>query len=102
MIPTPSSSFDLPDRDIRDLQQKINGASRAGRINFFVVRLPEGDAWSVIFQDGPRRATIRLRQRPSEGDIEDISTALRSWANYVEEGSAYTTEVPRAPGSEWS
>jgi hypothetical protein len=103
MTQIPSSSYELPDREIRELQQRINGEAKAGHVNFFAAKSADGGlAWSVIFCDGPRRATVRLQNRPTEADIDSISTALASWATYHAEGSAYTTEVPSAPSTEWS
>jgi hypothetical protein len=102
-MPTQSSSFELPDAELRELQYRINADAKAGRINFVVTRNGEDEGYSIIFQDGPRRATVPLNHRPSEADFEDISTALHSWANYSDGGaSSYTTEVPKDPGSEWS
>jgi hypothetical protein len=101
--PTPSSSFEAADRDLIELAQRIGEEARTGRVSFFGNKQADGDiAWSVIFQDGPRRATIGLRSRPSEADIEDIAMGLRSWANYRADGAVYTTEVPTPLPSEWS
>jgi hypothetical protein len=94
-----SSSFEFPGPDLIVLQRRINGQAKAGSINFAVRRDPDTQelSWSVVFCDGPRRATVQFHHEPSEADLEDLSTALRSWANYQPEGSAYTTEVPKAP-----
>jgi hypothetical protein len=105
---TQSSSFDAnkavpPDIELQALARRIREEANIGRVDFFGVQGEYGEViWSVIYQDGPRRATVQLQARPQDDDVAGISTALRAWAKYREDGSVYTTEVPVTPPSEWS
>jgi hypothetical protein len=92
-----------PDAELQVLERRIREDAGVGRVNFFGAQDVHGSVvWSVIYQDGPRRATVSLQARPQEADAEGISTALRAWARYREDGSVYTTEVPPEPTSEWN
>ena len=100
---TPSSFFEQPDPELLHLARAVNQRTRAGRITFFGTRFEDGVRWSAIFQDGSKRVTINLHGRPSEEDADGIIVALEAWAGFRDEGSPYTTEVPKPPiDSQWS
>lgn len=106
MSQTQSSSFEsksiAPDTDLLALAGEINSKTRAGRVNFFVVQEGEAASYAIIFQDGPKRATVRLRHRPSAADLDDIVQGLETWAGYKGDSSLYSTDVPPLPMSEWA
>ena len=99
-MPTQSSfsnKFEPPDPYLQELAAKINKVSRQGRVSFFC----QNEEHSAIFQNGSRRAVVRLYGKPTEADIDSIVQAIESWAGFKLNGSAYSVEVPPLPVSEW-
>jgi hypothetical protein len=93
--------FEQPDAELLALSRAVNDKCRTGRVTFFGTRFEDGVHWSAIFQDGSRRATINLQGRPVDDDLQDIITALESWAGFRIDGSPYSTEPPKPPADEW-
>jgi hypothetical protein len=104
MIRSSSSDRKLvpADAELQEFERRIAADAGVGRVNFYGVEQDGTTIWSVIYQDGPRRATVQMQARPQESDVVDISTALRTWARDRGSRSSYTTEVPALPLSEWS
>lgn len=92
------------DDDLLRLCAEVNKKAKEGRVNFFATQDGDAVAYAVIFQTGSKRATIRLRHKPTEADIDDIVQGLEAWAGNRDGGlsALYTTEVPKPPASEWS
>jgi|SRR5271157_2880056 len=93
--------FDLPDAYLAGLALSINKKARQGRVTFFSKTNKDVITYMVIFQNGSHRTIVTLNGKPTDGDVDDIVTALESWAGYQVNGSEYTIEVPKAPASEW-
>lgn len=101
--PSSFSNFLPPDADLIALSHRINAKSKIGRVNFYSVQEQDQPVeYAIIFQDGPRRATVRLRHRPSEADIDDIVAGLQTWCGYKADSALYSTEPPPLPMSEWA
>lgn len=94
--------FVQPDKDLLALSDLINKKTNTGRVNFYGVQQQDDIVeWHIVFQNGPKRATVALQGRPSEDQVDEFVTALEAWAGYKGEGSLYTTDVPKDPATEW-
>ena len=93
--------FDLPDPYLTELAQAINKKAKQGRVMFFSKTDRDIITYMIIFQNGGRRTVVTLNGKPTDGDVDDIVTALESWSGYRVNGSLYSTEVPPLPVSEW-
>lgn len=101
--PSSSSKFLPPDTDLIALQSRINSKTKSGHVNFYsLCRQDQPAEYAIIFQDGPRRATVRLRHQPSEADMDDIIGGLETWCGYKADSALYSNESPPLPMSEWA
>lgn len=91
-----------PDDALIALTRTINDKAKAGRVNFFATQRDGETTYAIIFQDGPKRATVKLRHRPTEADVDDIVQGLQAWAGYRSDASLYSLEPPPLPMSEWA
>lgn len=84
-----------PDDELQNLARLINTKLKSGRIDFFCEQPPDGPMrYAIIFQSGSKRATVKLRNRPTEQDTDDIMSGMEGWVGSPRAGPLYTTEVP--------
>ena len=90
-----TTKFLPPDAELQTLARAVNGKLKSGRVNFFITEPPEGQPqYVIVFQSGTKRATVKLRNRPTEHDVADIVAGMEEWVGSPRTGPAYTTEVP--------
>jgi len=97
MKATPLSSSERtlpPDAGLEALASLINEKAPYGRVNFFIREVDDGPLqYGIIYQARSKRATVMLRNRPTEHEVPDILEALKAWAG-EDRGAQYTTELP--------